>query len=291
MDPTEIQTKMRTITKTLTEETDRYKQDKQKLLKRKAELLADIMKFRQEINDELDKLEKTSVTEIEIKLKILDDKIEEGLKQLQANKDSVTATNNKFTSPNINQSDEFVLMMMGEQAVHDANKCIEDYTKNIKFEGIRFQPDRTLITKLEKSKSLGMLDSLPQIKGERSYCVKVKSDKVAGFIISACHLTDGSIILADNTNKKLKRIDSNNYTVRDFCGLPERPWQVCSINNSQVAVSLQSEGIHFISLDRQMTSTRKINTEFQCYGLAYANDNLYISDKSKSVYIYTLSGR
>jgi hypothetical protein len=40
-----------------------------------------------------------------------------------------------------------------------------------------------------------------------------------------------------------------------------------------------------------MKTTNKINTDFKCFGLAYLNNNLYISDACTSVYMYTLSGR
>ncbi|XP_060568304.1 transcription intermediary factor 1-alpha-like [Ruditapes philippinarum] len=54
----EIQTRLKEIAKTFAKQDDIFKQDKQRLLQRKAEILADIRKFRQEINGQLDKLEK-----------------------------------------------------------------------------------------------------------------------------------------------------------------------------------------------------------------------------------------
>jgi WD40 repeat protein len=63
-------------------------------------------------------------------------------------------------------------------------------------------------------------------------------------------------------------------------------------NNTQVAVTIPSKKeVHFISLERNMKTTNKINTDFDCFGLAYANNKLYISDTDTSVYVYTLSGR
>jgi hypothetical protein len=40
-----------------------------------------------------------------------------------------------------------------------------------------------------------------------------------------------------------------------------------------------------------MKTTNKIITDFNCFGLAYANDCLYISDEGTSLYIYTVTGR
>jgi hypothetical protein len=105
-------------------------------------------------------------------------------------------------------------------------------------------------------------------------------------------MEDGTIILADSKNTKLKRLHSDNYTVTDYCDLPGGPRQVCMINDTQVAVTVPSQKeVHFISLERKMKTKNKINTDFACYSLAYANNNLYISDNDTSVYMYTLSGR
>jgi WD40 repeat protein len=154
---------------------------------------------------------------------------------------------------------------------------------------------------LEQKKTLGtlsdkpinMADNLFQIKGEQSYDVKVMSDKDFCNIRSVCCMEDGTIILADNINRKLKRLHSYYYTVSDHCDLPGEPWQVCMINNTQIAVTVPSKKeIHFISLlGRQMKTVNWFNTDFVCHGLAYANKNLYISDSQTFVYMYTLSGR
>ncbi|XP_060595609.1 uncharacterized protein LOC132749728 [Ruditapes philippinarum] len=283
----EIQIRLKEIAKTLAKHADRFKQDKQRLLKRKAEILADIRKFRQEINDHLDKLEKSSIDEIEDKVKCLEDKIEAGLKQLQANKSRITSANDKLAYTNTNKAEVFVHVKMAENAANVANMYIEDAKIKNTVEDIDFQPDRTILTQLEQMKALGTLSEKPakasinlfQIKGHQLYNVKDKSDTTNCHITSACCMEDGTIILADYNNNKLKRLHSDNYTVTDCCDLPGRPHQVCMINNTQVAVTVPHRNeVHFISLSGKMKTTNKIKTDFGCRGLAYANNNLYISD-------------
>ncbi|XP_060580264.1 uncharacterized protein LOC132737044 [Ruditapes philippinarum] len=296
----DIQTKLKKMAKTLEKQADRFKRDKQSLLKRKAEFLADIRKFRQEINGQLDKLEKSSIDEIDSRVKCLEDKIEESLKQLQVNKSRIRSANDKLTSTNTNHSEVFVYVKMGEDAANVANKYMEHTKIESTVEDVEFQPDRTILTQLEQKKTLGTLskkptktaDNLFQVKGNQSYNVADKSDEKDCFISSACCMDDGTFILADNNNMKLKRLHSYNYTVTDFCDLPGYSHQVCMINNTQVAVTVPSQNeVHFISLERKMKTTNKINTDFECVHLAYAKNNLYISDRDSSVYMYTLSGR
>ncbi|XP_060580111.1 uncharacterized protein LOC132736917 [Ruditapes philippinarum] len=296
--PREIQTKLKEIAKNLAKQADRFKQDKQRLLKRKAVLLADIRKLRQEINDYLDKLEKSSIDEMEDKVKILEDNIEDGVKQLQVNRSRITSATDKLASTNTNQAEVFVYVKMAEDAANAAKNYMEHANNRCALADIEFEPDRTILTQLEHKKTLGTLKEKPtktsanlfQIKRNKSYDVKIQSDKKQRYVMSACCLEDGTIILADYNNKKLKRLHSYNYTVTDYCDLPGMPRQVCMINNTQVAVSSE-KGVHLVSLERKMKTTNTINTDFVCYGLAYANNDLYISDNDTSVYMYTMSGR
>ncbi|XP_060562104.1 uncharacterized protein LOC132721754 [Ruditapes philippinarum] len=227
----EIQTMLKALATTLAEQADRFKQDKQRLLKRKAELLADIRKFRQEINDHLDKLEKSSIDEIEDKVKCFEDTIEDGLKQLQANKFRITSASDKLASKKANPAEVFVYVKMAEYAANVANNYVEHTKMKCTVEDIMFQPDRTILTQLEHRNTLGTLSekltktsvNLFQIKGNKSYNVKVKSGKYDCYTSSVCCMEDGSIILVDYMNKKLQRLHSCKYTVTDYCDLPAYP--------------------------------------------------------------------
>ncbi|XP_060555810.1 uncharacterized protein LOC132716531 [Ruditapes philippinarum] len=280
----EIQTRLKALAMTFNVQANKLSQDKHKLLKRKEELLDDIRKLRQEINDQLDMLEKRSVDEIEYKFKLFEGKIKDHLKQLQALKSKVPSANDKLASPHLNQAELFVHVKMAKNVESDANKCIEDISMNVTVSDIEFQPDRNLLHCLKQNKTIGMLtektvktDDLLQITGGQSYCVKVMSDENECSITSACYMENGTIILADYNNNKLKRLDSHNYTITGCYNLPGKPYQICKIHETQVAVTLPSQQeIHFISVDRKMKRTKKIGTDFYCYGLAYANNHLYI---------------
>jgi hypothetical protein len=268
-------------------------------LKRKEELLADIRKFRQRINDQLDNLEKNSIDEVAYKVKHLQDKIEDNLQKLQDTKARVASANDKLASPNTNQAEVFVHVKIGEEVANVADECIEDNKSKRTGYDIEFQPDKTILTLLEQYKAIGTVTELApktpctlfQIIGKQSYCVTAKPDEEDSNFRSVCSLNDGTIILADYNKNKLSRFHGNNYTVTDY-PLPGAPWQVCSINSTQAAVTLPSQQeVHFISVEGQMKTTKKINTDYECYGLAYKNKNLYISDYYLEVYIYSLSGR
>lgn len=134
-------------------------------------------------------------------------------------------------------------------------------------------------------------DGLLQTKGSKKYCVSISSDQDTCDIVSACTLKDGTIVLSDFNNNKLKRVESSEFTVTDYCDLSATPWQVCPTSKQEVAVSLmRKQAVQFVSTGSKMAETKKIKTDFDCYGLAYADGNLYISDWYTSVHVYSVSG-
>jgi hypothetical protein len=149
-------------------------------------------------------LEKNSVNEIEDKVKYLESKIDDGLKQIEALEARVTTASNKIAFPNPYQPDVFVNMKMADDAANVANKYMEDTKMKSAVEELDFKHDRTILTQLEQIIALGsqtedptkMACSLFRIRGDKSYCVKVKSDTEDCYISSACCLEDGPIILA-----------------------------------------------------------------------------------------------
>jgi outer membrane protein assembly factor BamB len=147
----------------------------------------------------------------------------------------------------------------------------------------RLQPDRV---PSGRNKS-----SLLKIKGCKKYPVKLKSDKKTCDIISACVLEDSTLILADNSNMKLKCLDKSTFTVTGSCDLPGYPLQVCAVSQQAVAVACGSTYvIQFVSVvGCKLEQTWGFSTGFHCYGVAYTDGKLYVADQT-SVYVYTMSG-
>lgn len=133
--------------------------------------------------------------------------------------------------------------------------------------------------------------ALYQCKEMQKYNVGIQSDILTCYIYSVCVLEDGTIILADYYNCKIKHVGSSTYSVVDYCDLPACPWQLCLVSNQVVAVSCVEAGVQLISLGRKMMKSKQLKTDHYCYGIACADGNLYISDSRTSVYVYSLSGR
>ncbi|XP_053405630.1 uncharacterized protein LOC123566596 isoform X3 [Mercenaria mercenaria] len=307
----DIQQKLKSVTKTLAEQHEKFQSEKQRLLKSRAKTLDNVKKFRKEINDRLDELEKNTVDDIEDKYKALIHEMEEGMKQLEKNKANVSSTLDKLVPASKNAIQNFVTVKKAETAASKAAKSVQETKLQTSFKDVYFTADDKISSLLAEINVLGKItdrmsvdaeckgtvavskeEALLQIKGCKEYSVKVQSDDYKCDIGSACTLEDGTIILSDQSNKKLKRLHSSTYSVIDYCDLPNKPWEICSTNKQEVAVCLPDwKEVHFISIGNRMTATNKITTDFQCYGLACTNGNLYISDNDTSVYIYSVSGR
>jgi sugar lactone lactonase YvrE len=136
-----------------------------------------------------------------------------------------------------------------------------------------------------------------KVKESKTYAVKMPADKSACDITSLCTLADGTIIAVDNANKNLKHLNSSDFHIMDTCDLPESPWQLCAISQQEVAVCCSDANIiQFVSVEQNMKTTKKIDTEFYCCGLAHAAGKLYVSEfnllseQPEYLYILTLSG-
>ncbi|XP_053381074.1 uncharacterized protein LOC123553333 [Mercenaria mercenaria] len=302
----ELKQTLESVSKILTECCENFSREKQKLLKRKITIIENVKQCRKEINERLDELEKNTTADIEDEYNSLIDEIDKEMKLLKTNRVSVNAFQDKLASSGNTQSQIFVYMKKGEHAA----KIVEENKPQIHAADDDFEVDQRISTVLKEINVLGKVtqrksgnaedtgtgddqqdEALPQVKSSKKYCVQVQSDEEECYIVSACTLDDGTILLSDRSNFKLKRFDSSTYTVIDYCDLPGEQWQVCSINKHQAAVCLPGQQeVHFISLSNRMTLTNKITTDFDCYGLAYADGNLYISGET-SIYIYSVSGR
>ncbi|KAL3870559.1 hypothetical protein ACJMK2_038611 [Sinanodonta woodiana] len=88
-------------------------------------------------------------------------------------------------------------------------------------------------------------------------------------------LPDSRILLADRTNKKLK-LYSSVLQLITYLTLSSKPWDVTTLPNNEVAVSLPSEKtiqiVHVMSVS--MSTSRVIATDDQCYGIHYVDGKI-----------------
>lgn len=169
---------------------------------------------------------------------------------------------------------------------------------------ISFQPHMTcqeLFNMLFKYNSLGEFILLPRRKQTvntpcksiqtQTATVKVWADKLKCHLSGSCTFQNGTILLADYNNGRLKRLSPPATSASDCLQLPGRPWSVVLINQVEAAVTLSDlKQVHIIALGATMKTTGTILLDFECRAITYSNNELFISDK-KTVYVYTVPGK
>ncbi|KAH3873640.1 hypothetical protein DPMN_036877 [Dreissena polymorpha] len=134
-------------------------------------------------------------------------------------------------------------------------------------------------------------DQIIKVKSRKKYSVKIKGDTITCSISGFCETASGELLSADWNNKKVKLMDQT-YKVLAHCDLPWRPWSMCSIDSSLVAVTLENKEVHFIRVTNgQLVKDRILKLQHACWGIAHQHGNLYITDGSAALYIYTVDGR
>ncbi|XP_060588521.1 uncharacterized protein LOC132743935 [Ruditapes philippinarum] len=269
--------------------------ERERLMKDKQEALLKLKDFRREIELKLDKHEQTSIEQIESKCNVIAEKINAEIKVLETVQKDVEHAEDRMVSCDAdnNISQAFVSSKIGKRAIGAAIKCREEKATVKHVIDFEFKRNENIMICLNETGNLGNLcqsNEIYKVKKKRTFNVRHQSDTQTCYIYSACELGDGSIILADNNNKKLKRIDSK-FTNTDVCELPVSPYQICTINTHDVAaICANGQTVYFVSFAKEPRRTKEINIAFGSYGIAYALSNLYIADSKTTVFVYDRNG-
>ncbi|XP_053376034.1 transcription intermediary factor 1-beta-like [Mercenaria mercenaria] len=139
-----------------------------------------------------------------------------------------------FTSMDAGQ--QFVHMKLIQKTVNDAVKLVEDSeAKGIK--ALCFSENTDLKTSVMTATSLGGVNTVTEneretaqrvyeVKSKKEINIKMQNDRDTCYISDVCQLQDGTIILADCDNRKIKRLDMN-YNIKDHCDLGYYPKGIC----------------------------------------------------------------
>ena len=88
----------------------------------------------------------------------------------------------------------------------------------------------------------------------------------------------------------MKLLDQT-YKVVAHNDLPNKPWSMCSIDSSLVAIASGNKGVHFIRVTNgKLIKDRLLKLQHWCVGIAHHQGNLYITD-GKALYRYSVDGR
>ncbi|XP_053390772.1 uncharacterized protein LOC128553624 [Mercenaria mercenaria] len=272
------------------------------LKKSKKEAVMAIKDFRKEMETIFEQLEKESIKELEMKF------IEEESKQLEEKKkaetelDGLKQAMNDLKKTEGNKAQQFVSMKMSLKRIANTEDVSRSLQTHVDAE-ISFSFDPAIPVFLQQLKTFGSVrhdsatalrsprTTVYSVKGIENLNIRVQNDNTKTCnVYGSCLTEDGTLLLADDFHKKIKRADMVKMSVTDYCCVPAGPYGVCCTSKIEAAVCLNNKTIQFVSLGNQMTITRQMKMNHHCFDITYKDDKLYITDDADSLYIHDMAG-
>ncbi|XP_045172124.2 uncharacterized protein LOC123534109 [Mercenaria mercenaria] len=194
---------------------------------------------------------------------------------------------------------QFVQMKLIQKTVNDAIKLIED-SEAKGSKALCFTENTDLKNSMMTATSLGHVNTetendpqtaqrVYKVKSKKEINIKMQNDRIPCCISDVCQLQDGTIILADWNNRKIKRLDMD-YNIKDHCDLGNYPKGICCTGSNEVAVKMNNNKVQLISVGSSLSKQREISVAGGNYwGMAYYAGELWISTGS-GVTVYSTSG-
>lgn len=268
-------------------------------------LIKEVFKFRQDVNDRLDELQREIVAEADTK-KTIDKQI---VRTVLGTCTSVSSDATKLLSSMKNksakQTDQFndsikeAKSILKSNTIKNTAELLEKTDKQYIFE---CNPDlketlsvphifgklnlHSLVVIPKKRKVFDKVDQLEDIN------VKTKSDK-ADCDIKGCEvICANKIVLADWGNKKVKILDSERNIIVDEKELEALPSDVAVLLPDKIAVTIPGKRVvHIMSTSEKLSTVQKIPIRGECTGIAYHNNYLYVICRSpKFIYVIDTQG-
>ncbi|WAR03983.1 hypothetical protein MAR_010541 [Mya arenaria] len=161
-------------------------------------------------------------------------------------------------------------------------------SRNAKFD-VSFEVDSTIEEFLNSLKSFGEFKTMTINSTKCSY-IKLKSDDKKCSIVGCCQVSDNAILLADETNRKIKLLN-DKYSIVHSYELSSCPCGVCCVSEREAAVCLEVRAIQYVSVhDQRLTLLKRFSVDHDCLRLTYHGGKLFVTSGT-ALYTYTLNGK
>lgn len=199
------------------------------------------------------------------------------------------AAGDQLDVSNGNRAQQFIEYKKCQNIMKATDQISKDANTNVRLKVFGVSIDKRLEELLTNLDTLVSVTETFKVKKTRNVDVSVRADTDTCSIFGTCVLTDGSVLLTDYFNNRLKRLDSSSLSVTDHCLMEEGPTGVCYINDNEVVVA-QGRSLVFVALLPRLTPTRTLTLDHCCWYVAHSDNELFVTDSNKSMYVYDISG-
>ncbi|XP_060561848.1 uncharacterized protein LOC132721544 [Ruditapes philippinarum] len=235
--------------------------------------LEDIKKFRIEINQRLDELERQVVHVVKVaeqennsNITAVETSCEEVTNSLKISSEKIKQLN---TSKQANAL--FMELKLAENIMKDVEKTALQFS-SYDVKEHHFQANETILTKLKTERSLGTLTQIKyrQSSHEGEICVKTSKDKSRCYITGMTLLTPDLLIITDYDNYAVKMVDTSSQSVSDQLQLDDHPWDITRVTSTELAVTLpNTKKIQFISFSsNKLIKKHNVKVDGVCVGIS-----------------------
>jgi uncharacterized protein YxjI len=247
----------------------------------------------------LDTLEKATLKTLEEKYKNGKGKLENEIKNLNRHIDELKLSSQKLTQSVGNKAQEFVAVKTSRKQIIEANEAEAEFVTNSSDVKVEFIAYSTINDALKDFKTFGLIsvsntetirDKMYVVKRKKQVNIKHQNDRMICSVIGSCFTDDGLLFLADYSNKALKLIDLSSESIKDRLNLETSPRRICQISKKDFAVSLTNKTIQFVTMGNKLITAKQLKLDHHCYGLAYKDNKLFITDSNRAIYINDMNG-
>ncbi|XP_045211129.2 uncharacterized protein LOC123562567 [Mercenaria mercenaria] len=266
--------------------------------KYKEKAVESIKRFRKEMGAVLDTLESESIRNLEEEHMKIRESLEDEIKVAKNYIAELQLSGDKISKSFGNKAQEFVCVKVAKRTIFETLDSEKILTKTVNV-NIEFTANPKIKYFLNELKTFGIVPdpainkpktTLYEVDCKRQINIRQANDKATCNIYGSCFTADGLLLLADYSNKKLKCVDLCSKKVKDYLDLEASPADVCQTGKDKIAVSLLNSSIQFVSLENKMTTAKLLKLDYYCWGLAYKDGKLFVTDCGKSLYIHDMNG-
>jgi hypothetical protein len=228
--------------------------------------LTDIKKYRHEINQRLDELERETEDAAKVieqnNIKCLEEVDKDTPKSLEIVLDKIKQLNTSKLADKL-----FMELNLAKQLL----KYLQKKTRQLATYDLKeynLEANESILMQLKQEMSLGTITQ-KSLKQEE-ICVKTSKDKKPCWISGMTLLNPDILIIADHKNNAVKMVDMKKQIVSYQLQLDDKPWDVTAITNTELAVTLpEKQEIQFLSISSStLIKKQTLPVDGRCYGIS-----------------------
>lgn len=188
----------------------------------------------------------------------------------------------------------FINFLESEKAVLEASRLLKEVDQEEVQLLFKQDPDITVF--LTSKQLLGYFEVTPDNTGTvvstKTFGVKTADDQKNCDVTGLCQFVNGYVMI-DSRNQKVKKLNNIFQVVAEHL-LPQYPYNVCTISEKEIAVTVcdwsNKKEIRFLSETKGKFEVKKvIPLKHDCSGLAIVNGQLYVGSP-EGIFVYKTTG-